>query len=170
MLLLVGQVGNDSGGEPSTLSSLLKLAFGIALLLVAARQWRMRPTGDVPAAMPKWMGAIDSISLGKALGLGFVLSAVNPKNLVMCLAAGTTIGAAHLSGGGDVVVVAVFTAIAASTVAAPVIGYLTARQHMTAPLNSLRDWLTQNNTAVTAVLLLVIGVTLVGKGIGGLSN
>jgi hypothetical protein len=88
----------------------------------------------------------------------------------MCLAAGTTIGAAHLSGGGDVVAVVVFTVIAASTVAIPVIGYMTARSKMTGPLESLRDWLTQNNATVMAVLLLVIGVVLLGKGISGLTS
>ena len=88
----------------------------------------------------------------------------------MCLAAGTTIGAAHLSGGEDAVAVAVFTVIAASTVAIPVIGYMAARSKMTGPLESLRNWLTQNNDTVTAVLLLVIGVILLGKGNSGLSS
>lgn len=37
-------------------------------------------------------------------------------------------------------------------------------------LDSLRGWLTQNNATVMAVLLLVIGVVLLGKGIGGLTS
>ena len=37
---------------------------------------------------------------------------------------------------------------------------------MAAPLDSLRAWLVHNNSTVMAVLLLVIGVVLVGKGIG----
>jgi hypothetical protein len=37
-------------------------------------------------------------------------------------------------------------------------------------LTSLRTWLTANNAAMMAVLVLVIGVTLIGKGIGGLSS
>jgi threonine/homoserine/homoserine lactone efflux protein len=170
VLVLVGQAGNTSAGKPSTVSSVLKLIFGLLLLAMAARQWRARPKHGETAAMPKWMSAIDSFTFGKALGLGFVLSAVNPKNLLMCLGAGTTIGAAHLSGGGDVVAVVVFTLIAASTVAVPVIGYLSARDRMTGPLDNLRDWLAQNNAPVMAVLLLVIGVVLLGKGIGGLSS
>ena len=32
--------------------------------------------------MPKWMSAIDSAAI-KGLGLGFLLSAVNPKNLLL---------------------------------------------------------------------------------------
>jgi threonine/homoserine/homoserine lactone efflux protein len=145
VLLLVGQAGNTSTGKPSTVSSVLKLVFGVLLLGLAVREWRERPKPGEAAEMPKWMATIDSFTLVKALGLGVALSAVNPKNLVMCLAAGTTIGAAHLPGGEDVVAVVVFTVIAASTVAIPVIGYLTARSKMTGPLESLREWLTQNN-------------------------
>jgi threonine/homoserine/homoserine lactone efflux protein len=79
VLLLVGQAKNTSEGQPSTLSSVLKLAFGVLLLLLGVSQWQRKPKpGDTPA-MPKWMGSIDTFTFGKALGLGVLLSAVNPK-------------------------------------------------------------------------------------------
>jgi threonine/homoserine/homoserine lactone efflux protein len=168
VLALVGQAGDSSGGEPSTLSSVLKVVFGVLLLLMALRQWRSRPKAGEAGEMPKWMGAIESFTFGRALGLGFVLSGINPKNLLLCLGAGTTIGAAHLPAGQVVVAMTVFTVLASSTVAVPVVGYLAARDRMAAPLESLRAWLTQNNAGVMAVLLLVLGTALVGKGIGGL--
>jgi threonine/homoserine/homoserine lactone efflux protein len=167
MLALVGQAGNTAGGEPSTLSSVLKLVLGAALILLAVRQWQGRPKEGETGAMPKWMGAIESFSFGRALVLGFGLSAINPKNLLLCLAAGTTIGAAHLPTGQVVLATVVFTLLACSTVAVPVLGYLAARDRMAAPLDRLRAWLTQNNAAVMAVLLVVIGTVLLGKGIAG---
>lgn len=168
VLALVGQAGNSSGGKPSTVSSIIKIVLGAALLLLAGKQWQGRPKEGEAGAMPKWMSAIESFTFVKSAGLGVLLSAINPKNLIMGLGAGTTIGAAHLSNGQDVVAVAVFTVIAGSSVAVPVIGYLVARERMAGPLNGLRGWLTQNNATVMAVLLLVIGVVMIGKGVGSL--
>jgi threonine/homoserine/homoserine lactone efflux protein len=169
VLVLVGQA-KGSSGQPSTLSSVLKIVFGGLLLLLALKQWRSRPKAGATGAMPKWMGAIESFTFPRSVGLGLLLSAANPKNLLMCLGAGTTIGAAQLSVGGEVGSVAVFTALACSTVAIPVVIYLVARERMAGPLRELHAWLTQNNATVMAVLLLVIGVVLVGKGITGLSS
>jgi threonine/homoserine/homoserine lactone efflux protein len=169
VLLLIGQAKNTTTG-PSTVSSVLKLVFGLLMLVLAFRQWQQRPSPGETASMPKWMTAIDELTLLKALGIGFLLSAVNPKNLLMCLGAGTTIGAAHLSTGGEVVTVLVFTLIAASTIGVPVTVYLSARDKVAAPLRSLRDWLARNNAVVMTMVLLLIGVVLVGKGIAGLST
>src|SRR5438046_7726730 len=41
-------------GEPATWVSGMKLLLGLLLLLVAARQWRGRPTRDEEAPAPKW--------------------------------------------------------------------------------------------------------------------
>ena len=114
------------------------------------------------------MTAIDSFTFPKALGLGFLLSAVNPKNLIMAAGAGVLIGSVGLSVGGEAAAIAVFTAIAASTVAIPVLGYLVAAEKMRGPLDSLKKWLQDNNATVMATLILVIGAVLVGKGVGGL--
>ena len=50
----------------------------------------------------------------------------------------------------------------------PVIGYVAARDRVTAPLDDLRDWLTDNNATVVTVLLLVIGAVILGQGVAGL--
>ena len=155
---------DDDASQP--VAGTVKLVLGVLMLLIAVKQWRSRPHGEEEAALPGWMAAIDGFTLGKALGLGFALSALNPKNLLMAASAGVLIGTADLPVGGVVVVVAVFTLIAGASVAAPVVGYLVARDRMSAPLKALRVWLVHNNATVMAVLLLLIGVTMIGKGIG----
>jgi threonine/homoserine/homoserine lactone efflux protein len=155
----------QAGGEPSVAASWIKIVLGVLLLVVGVRQWRGRGGQH---DNPKWMAAIDDFTFVKALGLGFLLSAVNPKNLIMAAGAGVTIGSAALGLGGDAVVVAVFTVIAASTVAVPVLGYLVAAERMRGPLDSVKGWLQENNATVMATLILVIGAVLVGKGVSGL--
>ena len=163
--LLSALLPDDDSGAAKPIQGTIKLILGVLLILLAARQWRARPHGDAVPELPKWMSAIDTLTAVKGLGLGFLLSALNPKNLIMAAGAGIAIGAGGLGTGQTVVVIAVFTAIAASTVAVPVIGYLVAADRMAEPLETLRGWLVRENTVVMAVLLLVIGVVMIGQGI-----
>jgi threonine/homoserine/homoserine lactone efflux protein len=160
--------GFGGSGQPSAAASWIKIGLGVLLLLLAVWQWRGRPKPGEEAALPGWMSAMDTFTLPKAAGLGFLLSAVNPKNLLMCVAAGAAIGTGGLSGGQDVAAVAIFTVLAASTVAVPVVAYTIARDGLRGPLDELKEWLQAHNAAVMSVLLLVIGTLVIGKGIGGL--
>ncbi|MCS5736335.1 GAP family protein [Herbiconiux daphne] len=146
-------------------AGVIKIVLGLALLFLALRQWRGRPAAGAPAALPKWMSAIDSMTAVRGLLLGFVLSAVNPKNLLMGVAAGVAIGASGLDTGGVIVVTVVFVVIAASSVAVPVVAYLVAGARLQTPLERLRGWLEHNNATVMSILLLVIGVVVIGKGL-----
>ncbi len=166
--LLAQPVGEADDGGPSTFSSVLKLILGAAAVLLAVRQWRSRPKPGEEPTLPSWMAAIDSVTAGKAFGLGVVLAAVNPKNLVLCVTGGVIIAGAALSGGETVVAVVVFVLIGSASVMVPVLGYLVARARMQGPLDELRVWLTANNATVMSVLLLVIGVAIFGKGLAGL--
>jgi threonine/homoserine/homoserine lactone efflux protein len=153
----------DDGSQP--VKAVIQLVLGALLLLLAVRQWLGRPKAGEEPALPKWMQAIDRIRFATAFGLGFLLSAINPKNLLMAAAAGVAVGSAALATGEVVVVIAVFTVIAASTVLVPVVAYLIASARLRGPLDALRTWLAKENAVIMAVLLLVIGVSLIGKGI-----
>ena len=80
------------------------------------------------------------------------------------------IGSAGLSIGSEIGSIAIFTVIAGSTVAVPVIAYLVAAEKMRGPLDRLKAWLETNNAAVMGVLILVLGAVLLGKGISGLTG
>ncbi|GIG54241.1 GAP family protein [Demequina activiva] len=164
--LLAGSLGGDHGGS-SPVVGIIQIVLAALLLLLALKQWRSRPRDGAEPTMPAWMSAIDTFTFAKAAGLGFLLSGVNPKNLLLAASAGLTIGTVSATSPSSAAptAIAVFTVLAASTVAVPVIGYLIAADRLRGPLDRLRDWLAGNNAVIMTVLVLVIGVVLLGKGI-----
>lgn len=164
--LLGGIIPERQAGGSQPVVGTIQLTLGALLLLLALKQWRGRPAPGEEPELPKWMATIDTMKPGGAAVLAFLLSAVNPKNLLVAVAAGAAIGHAQLGVGPTITVIVIFVVIAAITVAAPVVLYLAAPGKAAGVLDGVRTWLVANNAAIMAVLLLVIGAQLLGKGIG----
>jgi threonine/homoserine/homoserine lactone efflux protein len=168
VLLVAGGAGADDEGGSPTWVAVLKLVLGAALVLLAAREWRHRPRGGADAALPKWMQAIDSFSPARALAMGVALSAINPKNLLLTVAAATAIAQTGISTGSELAALAVFVVIATLGPGVPVAIYFAMGRRAAALLDDLKNWMGANNAAIMAVLLLVIGAKLIGDGISAL--
>jgi threonine/homoserine/homoserine lactone efflux protein len=63
-----------------------------------ARQWRSRPKQWEVPAVPRWLAAADRFTAARAGVVGLLLSAANPKALLVCIAAGATIAAGDVEG------------------------------------------------------------------------
>ena len=157
-----GDVSTDS--DASNASGWLKLVLGLVLVVLGFRHLRNRPAPGAEAPMPGWMTAIDSFTPVKALGAGFVLSALNPKNLILTVGSATTLAQAGLSGKKDAVVVAFFVVVSSLTIGGAVLFYLVGGEKAKTMLDGWKVWLAQNNAVVMGVLLIVIGAALAGKG------
>ena len=142
-----------------------KIALGVLLLLLAGRTWRRRPGPSDQAAMPKWMNGIDTLTAGKALGLGLLLAGINPKNLILTAGAAAGLAQLGLSTSDAVVSLVVFVVIGSLTIACPVVYYLVGGEHAKEQLDTVKAWLGAHNAAVMTVLLLVFGANLIAKGI-----
>ena len=153
--------------EPSTTMSLMHFGLGILLLLLAYRNWQKRPEAGEESEMPKWMAGIEGFTPIKAFGIAFLLSAVNPKNLSLTVAAALVLVQANLDG-GNWLLLFLFIVIASLTVAGPVVYFLIAGSNAEEQLTKMKVWLGQNNAVVMAVLLLVLGVKLTAQGLGNL--
>ena len=151
--------------EPPTWASWARIVIGAALVALGLQRWLTRGRKE---EAPAWMQSIDRLTPPTALRLGLLLSAANPKVLLLTAAAGLSIGAADLNSTETVITTAVFTVIASTTVALPVLLYLLVGRRILRPLGKVRTWLQDNNAAVMAVVILVIGVLLVVKGLQGL--
>jgi threonine/homoserine/homoserine lactone efflux protein len=167
VLLVSSGADASESGQPADWVNVLKIVLGLLLLLVAVRQWRGRPHASEEATMPKWMQTIDQFRPPRAAGLAILLSAVNPKNLLLVVGAAAAIAQTGTSAGSQAVALAVFIAIGTLGPAAPVAIYLAMGERSKRVLDELKAWMSQNNAAIMAVICLVIAAKLIGDGISG---
>ncbi|UKJ63222.1 GAP family protein [Cellulosimicrobium cellulans] len=165
---LAGAATPDDDGPPLW-AAILKIVLGVLLLLLAVQQWRGRPRAGVEPPAPTWMAAIDAFTPVKAAGLAVLLGAVNPKNLLLVVSGGAAIAsAAPADTDAQVAASVVFALVASLGVAAPVFIYLFMGSRAATMLDELKAWMIHNNAVVMAVLLLVLGSTMLGDGVAAL--
>jgi threonine/homoserine/homoserine lactone efflux protein len=160
----------SSSGSPEEWVSIVRIVLGVLLLGLAAREWRGRPRGDAGPELPKWMKAIDTFNAPKAAGIGVLLSALNPKNLILTVGAAAAIAQTGVSTGDQAVALAVFVALATLGPGIPVGIFFLMRDRAADILESLRGWMARENTTIMAVLCLIIGAKLIGDAISALSG
>jgi threonine/homoserine/homoserine lactone efflux protein len=166
-LTVAGAAGASDDGSSSDGADTFQIVLGGILIVLALRQWRSRPKAGEDTPMPKWMASVDDFTALKSAGLGVVLSAVNPKNLILALAAATTIATTDISGADQVIAYAIFSAIATLGVAIPVVIYFAMGEKAGPILEDVKTWLAHHNAAIMAVIFLVIGAKILGQGIAG---
>jgi len=169
LLIASGERASEAGG-PADWVSVLKIGLGIALLVLAVRQWRGRPRGDAEAELPGWMKAVDTLSPAKSAGTAVLFAAVKPKNLILVIGACAAISQTGASTQSMGVALAVFVLIASAGIALPLAIDLFMGDRATTVLSALRDWMARENATIVAVICLVIGVTLIGNAISALTT
>lgn len=160
----------SSNSTASDSTSTVKVVLGVLLLALALRRWRHRPAPGAEPAAPKWMSGIEHFTPVRSAGLGVLLGAVNPKNLVLTL--GAAAGLAQLGDTSTTDAVAgivAFVVVASSTVGLAVGYRVFGGERSRAQLDDAKAWLAGHNDAVMAVLFLVFGVLLVAQGTGRLT-
>jgi hypothetical protein len=170
VLLIFGGADIGHYDEHATEPSTVRVVVGVLLLLLALRQWRRRPTKGEEPEMPSWMRGVESVNPAMALGLGAILSGLNPKDTTLAVLAAVSIAQAGLNAAESAMAFAVFVAIATLSVVAPATVYFALGERAEETLNGWRAWLTRHDATVMAVLFLVFGLVLVGQGIRGLAS
>ncbi len=165
VVIVVAGGADDPNSTASDSVNWLQVALGLAFFFMAFRQWRKRPKRGEAPTMPKWVQAVDSFTPVRSFTVGVLLSAVNPKNLALTLAAAASIAQAGLSAGDDAIAVAVFVVIGSITVAGLVVFFLFGGEHATKPLASIKEFMEDHNAVIMIVVLLVLGAKLLGSGL-----
>jgi threonine/homoserine/homoserine lactone efflux protein len=168
VVVTIANGAGDPGSAEATGVSWLKLALGLAFWIMAARQWRERPKRGEEPEMPGWMASIEEVSTGRAAVLGVGLSAANPKNLALTMAASATIAKAGLGGSDTAIAIAVFVAIGSVTVVGAVLVSLVAPGPAKHSLAAVREFMTDNNATIMMIIFVILGAKLLGDALPGL--
>ncbi|BDV31246.1 GAP family protein [Microbacterium terricola] len=152
--------------QPDTVVGWIEIVLGLALIaltLFTLRRARRRKE----MAIPKWLESAGSLGPWSALGLALVLN-IRPKALLLAVAAGLTVRADASDLSDALIAIVVYTVIAGSTVAVPIVGTLLAPEKMEPRLVGTRTWLGRNGEALGSIIGIVIGVVIVGMGMARL--
>jgi hypothetical protein len=170
VLVVVGPSGAGSSGQRTRWVSWVMIVLGVLLLVAAGRYLRGRTRGGEEVPLPAWMGAIDRLNPAVVLGGGVVLGGVRPRSLLLVVGGAVAIAQTGIAAGQQAIAYAVFAVVATLGVGAPVVIYLVMGTRSAALLGRFKGWMRRHNAVILAVVLLVIGVTLIGDGIGGLPS
>lgn len=167
VILMVDVVSVGSGTTPAWIN-FARILLGILLLFLAWRQWQGRPRGGVTPTPPRWMSMLDTLTPLRAAGLGFMLVAVNPKNMLLVLSGAVTIATATLLPLAQLGALVAFTLVGSVGVATPLLASRLLGERATAPLLRSKAWMMHNNAIIMAVVLLVLGVMVTANGVAKL--
>jgi hypothetical protein len=142
-------------------ASWLRVILGAALIVFGIYRWftRQRHTES-----PAWMRSFATITPARAAITGAALVAIRPDVLLICIPAGLAIGGSGMDAADDWVAAAFFVAIAASTVALPILAYAGAGHRLDDVMARLKDWMDKENAALMAAILVVIGAMVLYNG------
>ena len=166
---LVPGLGVDAESRGSG-RGVLRIAVGAVFLLLAVRNWRRRAAPGEEPSTPSWLNPEGGIGVRVAVGLGVLLSLLNPKDLALAVSGGAAIGAEELPPGQRAVTIVIFTLVAVSTVALPVVVYLVVGARTVDVFDRLKQFLLRHNAVVLAVIWLLLGVAFVLEGVSAIDR
>ncbi|MBD0694816.1 GAP family protein [Streptomyces sp. CBMA123] len=162
-----GALAPDSGSP--TWSSWLKLALGIALLGLAAEQWRDRPRPGHVTAPPTWLLGIDRLTPARSAALAVVLVVSRPTTLIPAVGGAASVAAAPSGTGARTVAAALLVLIGSLGTLVPLAVQFRGADRSVHALGEWRAWMAAHHAAITTAVPIVLGADYLGSALSGLS-
>lgn len=168
VLLLPEDLNFQRGALLATAGAGFRIFIGLLFVVAALAVWLRRPKAGEAHPLPAWTNRIAGLSGIQALLLAVGLAVINPKNLALAFSTILSIAEAGALPRQARLALALFVFIGSLTIAIPVFYRLVAGKQADERLQVWKEWLTVNNATVVCVVLLMMGVMIIGKGVGGL--
>ncbi|MEC3917147.1 GAP family protein [Nocardia sp. CDC160] len=173
LLLGVTALGSAAGahrpdGGPATWVSWFRLGFGILLLLMALRQFRIHNAWETGGELPPRLRRLDEFRPGRCAALGAILVLSNPKNIIQTAAGGLSVVERDTGALGRTLSVVIFVLIASLGILAPLAVQFFGGSTAHATLDRWRQWTVRNHAGIMAALFLILGAKSLGDALDGL--
>ena len=157
------------GGDTAIWVAGLEILLGVIQLYLGFITIRKRPKNPSEVEEPRWMKAVDRMSVSSAFLFGVLMIVTNAKNLSLSIAAGASFVRAKLSNGQLAATIAVFTLTGSITIFGPVLLTLLAPKRSASFLIAAREWLIANNAIILTLVFWIVGAIILVSGLRVLS-
>lgn len=134
-------------------ATLLQFAIAVPLFALAVHEWRHRHDPELARKRGRVIDWIRSISPARSVIAGILCIVLNPKDLLLALAAGSSPALAALEPGAATLALAVFIVVASATIALPAAAVVVAGPRVVPLLHRARSSVERRAATVTAVAL-----------------
>ena len=153
------------GGGAVIWVSGLEILLGVIQLYLGFITIRKHLKNPSEVEVPRWMQAIDRMSVRSAFLLGVLMIFTNAKNLTLSIAAGASFVRANLSIWQLVATIGVFTLIGSTSILGPVLLTLVVPKRSALFLVVAREWLIANNAIILALVFWIVGAIILISGL-----
>lgn len=140
------------------LTALLTVGFTV----FAVMSWRGRPKPGAAPTVPSWLAAVDTITPGRAVGLGVLMAVTNSKNVPLELKGGALLGNAHLPVAVTVLLCLALAVAGSLTLVIPTLLGATGLPRIVHSLERLKNEMIAHNAIIMTVLFAVLAATEAG--------
>ena len=124
--------------------------------------WRGRPKPGAAPTVPSWLAAVDTITPGRAVGLGVLMAVTNSKNLPLELKGGALLGNAHLPVAVTVLLCLALAVAGSLTLVIPTLLGATGLPSIVHSLERLKNEMIAHNAIIMTVLFAILAATEAG--------
>lgn len=194
-MLVTDVVDEEDPAATSSGIDILHLVFGLLFFVLAAVTWAKRPERhrevalvqggedataefesdravleremlDLEPKKPGLLERVDHLGVWACLAVGLAQGFLIIKNIPIGISAGTTLGQADVPAAEQFILVAVFASLATAGAVLPLLASILGGARAERVLLEVRHWIEANMTAITLVVLIVVGGIFLGEGLG----
>lgn len=148
--------------SPPAWVSWLRVLLGVATISFATWWWSTRHRrGDTPG----WARPFLTLTPVRAAVTAIVLAPLRFEVLITCATVGLTIGTGGIGAVHGWLNGAVFVAVAGSTVAIPILAYVSAGERLGRELALLKHWMERHHADLEGLILVLAGLMLCYNGL-----